>query len=260
LPLDANHNFIRVNGTRAHYLRAGAGDTLLYLHGSGGAGQWPSAFAHLAEQFDVVAPAHPGFGQSERPDWMDSIRDIAFHYLDFIDALGVDSVHVMGMSTGGWIAAEMAAMSSQRLRSLTLVDAAGLRVEGAPVPDIFALSRDDQTRLVFHDQALAATALAAELDDEAMAAYIQNQTMLALLAWDPYLHDPKLPHRLHRVSVRTLVVWGAEDRLIPPRHGEAYAAAIPGARLEVIPNCGHIPHEEAEDDFVRIVSAFLTSR
>ncbi len=92
-----------------------------------------------------------------------------------------------------------------------------------------------------------------------MAAYIQNQTMLALLAWDPYLHDPKLPHRLRRVACPTLVVWGREDRLIPAAHAEAYASLIPGAEVSVIPECGHIPHEEAEDEFVRLVSSFLAS-
>ncbi|MFI5266436.1 MAG: alpha/beta fold hydrolase [Chloroflexota bacterium] len=259
MPLTAREAFADVNGVRTHYLRAGAGQTLLYLHGSGGAGMWSPALATLAEQFDVIAPAHPGFGQSDRPDWLEGIDDMVVHYLDLLDALGLERAHLIGSSLGGWIAAELAVTNSQRLASLTLVDAAGLRVEGAAVPDMFAMDREAQTRIVFHDPALAEQALATPLDDDGLAYYLKNQTTLALLAWDPYLHDPKLHRRLHRISAPTLIVWGEQDRLIPLAHGRAYAEAIPGARLEVIPNCGHIPHQEQTDDFTRIVRHFLLS-
>ncbi|HEX6511941.1 MAG TPA: alpha/beta fold hydrolase [Chloroflexota bacterium] len=255
MPLDVE--ILDVRGIPVHYQRTGQGQPLLYLHGSGAALQWDAGLTALADRFDVIAPAHPGFGPYERPEWMDTIADYAFHYLDFMDALGLDCVHLMGTSMGGWMAAELAVCSSQRLTSLTLIDAAGLQVEGAPAPNVFAMTREEQTRLVFHDQTLADQALAVDLDEAALAAYRHNVAIMELLARDPYLHDPKLPHRLHRVSTPTLVVWGAQDRLIPPAHGRAYAEAIPRARLTLIPDCGHIPHQERPDEFLAIVQGFL---
>lgn len=248
---------IDVRGTLVQYQRVGLGEPLLYLHGSGGAGAWDAGLTALAQHFDFIAPCHPGFGPYERPDWMESIHDYVIHYLDFMDALELERCHLVGTSMGGWMAAELAVTSSHRLASLTLIDAAGLRVEDAPVPDIFAMTRDEQIRIVFHDQALADQVLSVGLDDASLAAYLRNQETMALLTWDPYMHDPKLPGRLHRISVPTLVLWGAEDRLIPVAHGRAYANAIPHARLEFIDNCGHIPHEEQAEQFTRLVGAFL---
>lgn len=250
-------DYLELRGNRVHYFRAGSGPPLLFLHGTGSAGAWLPVHAKLAERFEVIAPDHPGFGLSDRPDWLEGIDDLVIHYLDLLDALGLDRVHVVGTSFGGWVAAELAVSHAQRLRRLVLVDAAGLHVPGAPLPDVFWMSPEENVRIVVHDQALAEQMLAAPADEAALQLRIKGQTTLALLAWNPYLHNPKLARRLYRVTVPTLVVWGEHDRLIPPAHGEAYAAGIPNARLAVVPNCGHLPHYEQLEEFVRLVRDFL---
>ena len=128
---------IRVKDCNIALMRGGTGQPLLILHGASGAGAWLPFMRTLADKFDVVVPEHPGFGSSDTPDWLDNIHDLAFFYLDLLDQLDLDGVHLVGVSLGGWIAAELAVRSTQRLSSLTLVDAAGIHVPGVadrPLP------------------------------------------------------------------------------------------------------------------------------
>src|SRR5437868_4687556 len=106
---------IIVNNCRVSLLRDGSGPPLLFLHGAGGGRGWSPFLASLSERFDVIAPDHPGYGQSETPDWLDNIHDMAFFYLDLIEALGLADIHLVGASLGGWIAAEMAVRSTARV-------------------------------------------------------------------------------------------------------------------------------------------------
>lgn len=250
--------YLDLRGASIHYFRGGAGPPLLYLHGAGGGSAWLPVHARLAERFDVIAPDHPGFGLSDRPDWLEGVDDLVLHYLDFLDALGLERVHLLGTSLGGWIAAEIAVSHSHRLQGLVLVDAAGLHVPGAPALDLFMMSPEENVRVLFHDPAQAERMLAMPRDEDAVRMQLKGQATLALLAWNPYLHNPKLAGRLYRVRTPTLVVWGEQDRLIPLVHGQAYAAGIPGARLAVVPASGHLPHYEQTDELVRLVVEFLT--
>jgi pimeloyl-ACP methyl ester carboxylesterase len=135
---------IDINGCKLSFVRAGKGAPLLYLHGTDGLAEWPAILDTLAERFDVVVPDHPGFGASEAPAWIDDVSDVAYCYLDAIEALGLSDLHVVGQSLGGWIALEMAVRSTHRLRSLTLISAAGIHVKGVPKADIFTI--DPRTR------------------------------------------------------------------------------------------------------------------
>jgi pimeloyl-ACP methyl ester carboxylesterase len=130
---------IDINGCKLSFLRAGKGAPLLYLHGTDGLAEWPAILDTLAERFDVIVPDHPGFGASEAPAWIDDVSDVAYCYLDAIEALGLSDLHVVGQSLGGWIALEMAVRSTHRLRSLTLISAAGIHVKGVPKADIFMI-------------------------------------------------------------------------------------------------------------------------
>jgi pimeloyl-ACP methyl ester carboxylesterase len=251
--------FVDVCGARVHVLRGGQGEPLLYLHGSDDAGRWLPIHVALAKHFDVIAPDHLGFGESDRPDWLEAMDDLVLHYADLLDALDLSSVSVLGVSFGGWVAAEMAVFSPQRVRKMVVVDALGLHVDGASVPDPFMLTYADYTRLVVDDASLVERMLAEPDDESNLRRRLKGQATLALLAWQPLLHDPKLARRLGRISAPTLVVWGAQDRLVPVAHGHAYADAIPQARLEVIPDCGHLPHIERPDELVNHVRTFLGS-
>lgn len=115
---------------RVHLFRDGSGEPVLFLHAAGGAGTWPEFHARLARRFDVIAPDHPGFGKSDEFPEAEGVDDLVYHYLDVLDALGLETAHVVGASFGGWIAAERAVAAPHRVRSLVLLSAAGC---GCPI-------------------------------------------------------------------------------------------------------------------------------
>ena len=249
--------FLDVRGTRTHLQTEGTGDPLLYFHGAGGSA-WAPGLTLLAQQFRVIAPTHPGFGLSdERPEW-DRLDDYVYHYLDLLDALGLERVHLVGSSLGGWLAAEMAVAQGHRLRSLVLIDAAGLWLDEAPMVDLFYRSQAELLPLMWHDPSKAPKP--PPPTPETMLAQAKNQTTVARLAWKPYFHNPKLLGRLARIAVPTLVLWGASDGLIPPAHGRRYQELIPNAELQLIPECGHVVLREQAERSAAAIKDFLARR
>ena len=250
-------DYLDIAGCRTFLLRGGAGPPLLWLHGAGGGGAWTPAMARLARRYAIVAPEHPGFGRSDTPSWFDNIHDVAFFYLDLLKALDLRGVHLVGTSLGGWVAAEVAVRSTGRLASVTLVGPAGIHLKGVPRPDTFLWTEEEATRALFHDQALAERALAEVPDEAEQDRRLKNRFATARLAWAPRWHDPHLEKWLHRVDVPALVVWGAEDRVLPVAYAARWAALIPGAELAVLPDCGHSPQAECMDAFCDRLEAFL---
>jgi pimeloyl-ACP methyl ester carboxylesterase len=211
----------------------------------------------LSRDFRVCAPEHPGFGRSDDPPWLDEIGDQAYFYLDFLDALGLDRVHLIGTSFGGWIAAELAVRDQSRLASLTLVGAVGITAaDGKPVDDIFRLSVEENLRRFYADPERAARRLGdmANIDMNLVA---KNRATVQRLAYRPRYHNPGLAKWLHRITVPTLLVWGDKDGLVPVRFGEAYRALIPGSRLVVLENAGHAPFDEQKDAFLAAFRQFI---
>jgi pimeloyl-ACP methyl ester carboxylesterase len=256
-PATRRDELLTVRGTQVHLLSGGSGEPVLYLHGAGASNAWLPFHARLAARCQVLAPDLLGFGQSDRPDWLDDVKDYAVHYLDLLDALGLERVHLVGLSMGGWIAAELAVWASHRLKSLTLVDAAGLYLAGYEAPDVFTLSYEQTVRLLFEDQSVAERVLAIPDTPELVAQRLKGQVTLARVGWNPYLYSPKLMERLHRIQAPTLVLWGERDRLFPVAMGEAWVAGIAGARLEVVAGCGHMPPVEQPARTAEIVAEFV---
>jgi pimeloyl-ACP methyl ester carboxylesterase len=254
---DVRHSIEKIAGCKVSVRRGGAGQPLLYLHGAGGGSRWLPFMEALSQNFEVIVPEHPGFGPSDTPEWLDNVGDLAYFYLDFIEQMGLEQVHLVGTSLGGWIAAELAVRNQSRLRSLTLVAAAGIHVAGVPKGDIFLWSRQELARNLFYNQELAEAMLRLELSPEEMDFQIKNQLTMAKLAWQPRMHNPHLVKWLHRITVPTLIVWGAEDKLIPASYGPAFRDLIPNAKLEVLPHCGHLPEIEKTAEFVSMVTRFL---
>src|SRR5687767_14935498 len=154
--------FLDVRGVRTHVREAGSGPPLLLLHGAGGAGPWRPYQDMLATEFRVIVPDHPGWGLSDRPDWVESMDDLVYHYLDFLETIGIERANVVGQSLGGWLAAELAVAHPEIVERMVLIDPAGLRHLGRSIPDLFTLSEEQTTRLVFHDQAMAETQIVEE--------------------------------------------------------------------------------------------------
>jgi pimeloyl-ACP methyl ester carboxylesterase len=244
---------------RVRLFRGGAGEPVLFLHAAGGAGAWLDFHRLLAGSFDVIAPDHPGFGGSgDFPD-VTAVDDLVFHYLDVLDALGLQRPHVVGASFGGWIAAELAVAAPHRIASLVLLSPAGLRLPDHPVPDIFLMPPDQLVATLFQNPPPAPVAAAGAPDIDAILAAYRDQSALARFCWSPYLSNPKLERRLHRITAPTLVVSPSQDRLIPVAHGMRYAERIPGARYAEIEDCGHAMYFERPAEFAAATIDFLAT-
>ena len=252
---DHTAEMLEIQGCRVEVLRGGAGPALLFLHGAGGANIWAPYMDALAERFDLIVPSHPGFGNSDTPDWLDNISDLAYFYLDFMAALDLGGIHLVGHSLGGWLAAEIAVRSTARIRTLTLVSPAGLHVKGVPKGDLFLWNPETRARNTFFDQKLAEARIAAEFTPEQADIQLKNHFTTARLAWHPRFYNPDLHKWLHRVDVPTMILWGDSDKVFPPAYGAAYHALIPRSELRIIPQCGHLPHQEKIGDLVAGIRA-----
>src|SRR6516162_4651894 len=251
---------VDVAGKPTVIIHGGDGEPFVYLHSAlGESMMWLPFFQSFAKKFRVFVPTHPGFGRSGGFDQIDTIEDFAFHYIDMFDSLGLEQVYLGGVSLGGWIAAEFAVRWPERVKKLWIADAPGLWVEDQPLGDLFRIMQDRESlrELLFHDPKghMAGLVLEDNPDEEKMLMGYQSLTVLARLVWErPY--DPKLASRLHRIACPTLLLWGANDKLVPPAYGEAYKKLIPGAELKLIPDCGHLPMFEREAEFVEAVMKF----
>ena len=243
---------LNINGCSIELRRGGSGPPLLFLHGAGGVSTWAPYLDALADHFDVIVPSHPGFGGSDDPDWLDTISDMAYFYLDFIEELGLQDIHLVGNSLGGWIATEIAIRNGERLKTLTLVSAAGINVVGVPMGDIFLWSNEETARKMFFNQDMAEQriVLAAEMTEEQKDIQLKNYFSTGKLSWNPRFHNPDLIKWLHRIKLPTMLIWGENDKIFPPAYGEAFREGIVGSELRIIPECGHLPHQEKLEEFL----------
>jgi pimeloyl-ACP methyl ester carboxylesterase len=250
--------YLSFPGGRVHLLHGGAGEPVLFLHAAGGAGQWLEFHRLLAQQFEVLAPDHPGFGGSDDLPELEAIDDLVYHYLDVIERLGLQRPHLVGASFGGWIAAELAVAAPQAIGSLVLLSAAGLRLPGHPVTDLFLMPPEQAGQTFYHDPGKIPPPPPGAGPEAALAAY-REATALARFSWVPFMSNPKLERRLHRIRARTLVVWPSDDRVIPVEHGHRYAELIPGAQFAVVEDSGHAMYFERPAEFAEITAGFLAA-
>jgi pimeloyl-ACP methyl ester carboxylesterase len=245
---------VDVNGGAIHLLRGGSGPPLLYLHGGGAAGLWRRFHALLAERFEVHAPDHPGFGASEeRADLVD-VATLASHYLDLLDRLELDRPVIAGASFGGRVACELALLAPDRFRRLVLLAPVGLVLPEHPVTPLFPRPREEARDMLFHDRELArrfssgsefGCVLGTERDHRALGRFRPTGDVAP---------------RLGSIALPTLVIWGDTDVVVPPAHGERFAALVPGARLHTIPGCGHGMPFEAPEAVARAIADFNQGR
>jgi len=250
---------IEVGGCKIGMRRGGQGERLLFLHGAQGLNGHEPGLEALAAHFDVIAPDHPGFGQSELAATVDDVGDLALFYLDLLDVLNLDEVHVVGQCLGGWLALEIAIRNASRLKTLVLVNSAGLRLNGVPRADMFACSEDDLLKLLFAGTGGSAWLKAWRETPDVEDIYDRNRAAAARYSWSPRLCNPKLDRWLHRVAVPTHIVWGREDRVIPPAYAEALKDRIPGATVTLVPDCAHMLHLEQPQAFVGEIAKFIRS-
>ncbi len=251
--------FLNLRGSKIQMLKGGSGEPLLYLHSAGGEVVWLPFFEMLSQHYTVYLPAHPGFSQSEGLDKIDSMEDLVFHYTDLMDYLGLVQPYVAGLSLGGWLAAELATRYANRIRKLALLNAVGLRVPGAPIAEIFAVTPEETRNLVFHDPQsdLAKMFVPDVPSPEVLENTLKAREATARVGWNPYLCNPKLRGRLYRITIPTLVIWGESDRLVPPAHGQAYREGIAESKLVILEKCGHAPPFEKPQETAKLLSDFF---
>jgi pimeloyl-ACP methyl ester carboxylesterase len=259
-------------GTRCTVIERGPassgdhGDDVLFLHGAGGlAGHEPLLDAIASNDFRVVAAELPGYGESTGEELLEDMLDFALHGWDVADALGMDRPHLLGHSMGGMIAAEMACISSERPRSLSLIAPAGLWLDEHPIPDIFALLPHELPGVLFHDAAAGAAALTGGVDfsdtDALVAFFVDNARRLGTAGKLLFpIPNRRLSKRLYRLAAPVLLVWGESDRLVPAGpYAARWQELIPGAELVTIGEAGHMVTVERPDEVAAAVTKHLRS-
>jgi len=213
----------------------------------------------LARSFQLIIVSPPGFGASERLDWIETIDDCAYICMDVLDALKLKDATVMGFGVGGWLAAEIAVKSTRDISRLVLVDPFGIKVGGPfdrDIQDIWFLAPDRLLALKYADTEKGRIDYTV-MPEKKLEIIARNKETYARFCWQPYMHNPKLKGRLHRIDVPTLVVWGDSDGIITPAYGRAFAKEIPGARFATVAKAGHFPHIEQPEAFLKSVGGFI---
>ena len=251
-----------VAGVDLHLRKGGSGDPLLILNDEFGYLGSLRYQDELAQDFTVYIPSHPGFGPTPRLDWIMNMRDLAGWYLMALDELGLRSADAIGLSMGGWLAAEMATMNPGQFKKLALVGAMGVLPPEGYIYDMFLSVPGHCITACFHDPGSVP-----EFQDvcpdqpapEQAQAWEIAREEACRLGWRPYMYYPGLPNLLARLKdLPTLIVWGREDEFVPVSAGQAYHQAIPGSRLEILDECGHMPQVEKADQFLALVRQFFS--
>jgi len=249
---------VSVAGVALHLARAGSGAPVLVLHHDIGRPE-PSPFDDaLASRCAVLAPSHPGYDRSSRPDWMRSVRDVAVLYQWLLERDLARDLTLVGLGFGGWIAAEMATMAPRMLKRLVLVGAMGIKPERGEIADQALLSYIDYVRRGFADQRAFDRLFGAEPSTSRLEQWDLNREMTFRIAWKPYMYNPTLPHLLGGVATPALIVWGRDDRIVPLECGERYQKTLPHARLEIVDGAGHFVDMEQPDVLARLVAGFVS--
>ena len=246
-----------IAGGKLHLARAGKGAPLLILHHDTGTLPTLPFYATLAERFDVLVPTHPGYGKSQRPEWLRSVRDVAVMYQDMLSNLEVESCVLVGLGFGGWIAAEMATFAPRAASRLVLVGAMGVKPPEGDILDEAIVSYIDYARAGFHDQKVFDAVYGAEPSTDQLEQWDICREMSFRIAWKPYKYSQTLPHLLGGVRAPALVVWGDQDKIVPRSAGEVYKAKLPQARLEIVKNCGHCVDMEKPAELAKLITTFV---
>jgi pimeloyl-ACP methyl ester carboxylesterase len=258
VPDRAGTSFVEIAGMRLEVVRIGQGRPLLLLHGEEALELDPLFLNRLAAGRELIIPSPPGFGRSERPDWITNPDDIAYLYLELIDRLGLNGIDVLGCSLGGWIALEMATKHATAFSRMVLAAPYGVRFDekALEIADIWMLPPEVVTKGKWFNPDKGARDYKS-MPEEALAIVARNSESFARFCWEPFLHNPKLRHRLQRVTVPVLFLWGENDGIVTPAYGRACADRIPGAKFLTIAQAGHYPHLEQPEAFLGHLRSFL---
>lgn len=243
------------------------GETIVMVHGFGAdKDNWLRMARHFSSRYHVVVPDLPGFGESSRPTGSYDVGTQAERLADFIQALGVGKVHLVGNSMGGHIVALYAARYPDRVRSLALFDNAGVTApHKSELFDLLEQGRSnplvvtrvsDYDRLmdfVFVDPPVLPAPLKRYLADRAIANQVHYEAVFQQLVQRYIPLEPELP----KIQAPTLLLWGDKDRVLDVSSLDVMKPLIPHASTVVMKNCGHAPMIERPAETARHYQAFL---
>ena len=237
------HEYL-IDGCPTVVYSAGSGQPLVFLHGGG---TWHGIdFARAwTAHFRVILPYHPGFGQSADNPRIDSLQDYIQHYQELFEVMGLERFNLAGFSLGGRMAAEYAIQHGQQLDKLVLIAPAGLDVKEFPQPDFMVIPPEDIPSYLVHDIVTLLPFLPSAPDEEFGAMRMREGMAVGRISRDGVMTNPKLPHWLHRIRMPTLLLWGSEDRIVPPGQAEHWQRLLPHAQLKLFPNAGHLVLDES---------------
>jgi pimeloyl-ACP methyl ester carboxylesterase len=238
--------------------RAGSGRPLLYLHGAFFPTRWLPFHDRLGAHADVIAPLHPGYREGGPPDWLRGFDDLVLHYHDLLDVLDLERVDVVGYDLGGWLAAQLSRFYPERVRSLTLVSASGLRMPDAPMFEFLAADPRRVIDALFNGEP---GEHAADLPNPAdvgsfVEAYGENG-VTARLIWERR-YDHRLDRRSLGLRMPSLVITPDDDRVVPVAHAHRWAELLPDSRLVTLAGVGHALVVQAPDELSSAIATFLS--
>lgn len=272
---------LTIHGKRLSYRLAGEGPLVLLIHGMAGSGTtWKQVMPGLSEHFTVLAPDLLGHGESDKTKGDYSLGAMASSLRDLVVELGYERATVVGQSYGGGIALQFAYQYPERCERLVLVDSGGLGAEVNPLLRMLTLPGSEAVLLVacappvrYVVETLGRLALRKKIEDAPVIPELWRsysslvdvgarraflRTLRAVI--DPRGQSVSATDKLYLAAgLPTLIIWGAEDRIIPVEHAYAAHAAISGSWLEIIEGVGHYPHCEAPDRFVDALTEFIES-
>jgi pimeloyl-ACP methyl ester carboxylesterase len=246
-----------VAGRKVRLLEGGSGEPVVVLHHSNGNPGWVPFYDRLAEQFRVIVPDLPGYGQSERPEWARDARDIAVLINRLLEKEAFGPVTLIGLGFGGFIAAELATMRQSALKRLVLIGAAGLQPEGGEILDQMLVDFEEYAQAGYRDADTYRRALGEDPATSFKELWDYSREMTARLSWKPYMFSRRLRPVLSEVQTPALVVWGENDQVVPLNCGELYAQSLANARLEVVPEAGHLVEMEEPERVASMIAEFV---
>jgi len=251
---------LSVAGVQLSMVKGGSGRPLVIFHDELGYPGWMTWNESLAHDHTLYIPLQPGFGKTPKLDWVRSYRDLAGFYSQVVRELKLDPIDVIGFSAGGFIAAEMAAADPHIFSKMVLVAPMGIKPAQGEIMDIFPISIRTHLRATVADPAGTpefAGVYGGEMTPEQFEAFEEARAEAARIGWEPYMHNPSLPHLLRELKTPTLLVWGSGDRVTPRGCIDGYKESISSAQVAVIDKVGHRPEIENSTEFERIVRRFL---
>ena len=245
---------LSVDGVKTVLYTAGSGEPLVFFHGAGTV----DGFDFLepwAEKFRVIAPYHPGFGESGDDPTFTDLQDYVMHYLKLFDALGLDRFNLVGLSLGGYLAATFASQHGHRVKKLALIAPAGIIDPQHPTLDIVKIPGDQVPGLLVSNFEVIKKRLPEKPDLDFIGERYREAGTVARLFWE-HPTNPKFMRHLHRIEMPTLIVWGDEDKIIPVQQTDTWRKLVPHADIKIFQGAGHLVHLE-KPEAAAAIAAFL---